>query len=119
MRSTERGIRFAVWNAHSVINKGADIEYLLHDRELDILRITETWLDEDVAFEFFGYLTYRCDCSGGGGGGSVILGHTGNLDLIFLSSSRIGVASACVTDDTSGSDHFLFLGDLGVSTPIH
>ena len=59
MRSTERGIRFAVWNAHSVNNKRADIEYLLHDRELDILCITETWLDVDVAFEFFGYLTYR------------------------------------------------------------
>ena len=42
MRSTDRGIRLAAWNAHSVNNKRADIEYLLHDRELDILCITET-----------------------------------------------------------------------------
>ena len=73
MRTTEKGITFSVWNAHSVNNKRADIEYLLHDRELDILCITETWLYEDIAFEFFGYLTYRCDRPGGGGGGSVIL----------------------------------------------
>ena len=73
MRSTDRGIGFAVWNAHSVNNKRADIEFLLHDRELDVLCITETWLGEDVAFEFFGYLTYRCDRPGGGGGGSAIL----------------------------------------------
>ena len=65
MRSTDRGIIFAVWNAHSVNNKRADIEYLLHDRELDILCITETWLEEGVAFEFYGYLTYRFDRPGG------------------------------------------------------
>ena len=39
----------------------------------------------------------------------------GNLDLFFLTSSRVGVASAWVTEDTLGSDHFLVLGDLGVS----
>ena len=53
MSSTGRGIRFAVWNAHSVNNKRADVEFLLHDRELDIFYITESWLVEDVAFEFF------------------------------------------------------------------
>ena len=73
MCSGDSSIRFAFWNAHSVDNKRADIEYLLHDRELDVLCITETWLDEDVAFEFNGYLTYRCDRPGGGGGGSAIL----------------------------------------------
>ena len=40
---------------------------------------------------------------------------SGNLDLVFLTSSRIGVASVWVTEDTLGSDHFLVLGDLEVS----
>ena len=39
----------------------------------------------------------------------------GNLDLVFLSVSRIGADLVCVTDDTLGSDHFLVVGDLGVS----
>ena len=38
-----------------------------------------------------------------------------NLDLVFISSSRVGVASVCVTDDTFGSDHFLVLDELGVN----
>ena len=42
----------------------------------------------------------------------------GNLDLVFISSSRVGVASVNVTDDTFGSDHFLVLGELGL-TPRH
>ena len=39
----------------------------------------------------------------------------GNLDLVFISSSRVGVASVSVTDDTFGSDHFLVLGKLGLT----
>ena len=68
-----RGIRFAVWNAHSVNNKRAEVKFLLHDRELDVLCIYETWLAEDDVFESYGYLTYRCDHPGGGRGGCVIL----------------------------------------------
>ena len=39
----------------------------------------------------------------------------GNLDLVFITSSRVGVASVNVTDDTIGSDHFLVLGELGLT----
>ena len=52
MYSPCRGIRFSVWNTHNVINKRADVEFLLHDQELDILCISESWLTEDDVFEF-------------------------------------------------------------------
>ena len=73
MCSPGRGIIFPVWNAHSGNNKRAEVEFLLHNKELDVLCIFESWLAEDVAFEFYGYSTYRSDRPGGGGGVSVIL----------------------------------------------
>ena len=55
MCSSGGGIRFGVWNAHSVNNKRADIEFLLRDRGLDVLCISESWLAEGVVFELYGY----------------------------------------------------------------
>ena len=37
-------IRFATWNAHSMVKKSASICDLLISKHLDILAITETWL---------------------------------------------------------------------------
>ena len=73
MGSSERGFRFSVWNAHSARSRRAEIESILSEWELDVFCITETWLDPDDVFEFYGYLTYRCDRVGGRGGGSLIL----------------------------------------------
>ena len=69
MCSSGRGIRFGVWNAHSVNNKRAEVEFLLHDRKLDVLCISESWLAKGVAFELYVYLTYRRGRAGGRGGG--------------------------------------------------
>ena len=41
--------------------------------DLDVLCVTETWLTPDFVFEFFGYLTFRCDRRLGRGDGSLIL----------------------------------------------
>ena len=41
--------------------------------DLDMLCISETWPAPDFVFEFFGYLTFRCDRRLGQGGGSLIL----------------------------------------------
>ena len=38
-----------------------------------MLCITETWLTSEHVFEFFGYLTFRCDRRQGRGGGVLIL----------------------------------------------
>ena len=56
MGSSERGFRFSVWNAHSVMSRRAEIESILSEWELDVFCITETWLDPDDVFEFYGYL---------------------------------------------------------------
>ena len=78
MGSSERSLRFSVWNAHSVRSRRAEVESILSERELDILCITETWLAPGDVFEFFGYLTYRCDRVGGWGRGS--LGYHAPID---------------------------------------
>ena len=73
MGSLEHGLRFSVWNAHSVRSRGDEVESILSEWDLDVFCITETWLDPADVFEFYGYLTYRCDRVGGRGGGSLIL----------------------------------------------
>ena len=71
---TEPGkrFRFTNWNAHSVLNKRQEIEAMLSLYDLDMLCVTETWLTPDFLFEFFDYLTFRCDRRLGRGGGSLI-----------------------------------------------
>ena len=86
-----------MWNARSVNNKRAEVEFLLHERDLDVLCISELWLAKDVVFELYGYLTYRRDRQGGGGGGSVNLVRD-SLSVLPLSvdgpwCSRLDVAA--------------------------
>ena len=73
MGSSERSLRFSIWNAHSVRTKRAEVESILSEWELDVFCITETWLAPGDVFEFYGYQTYRRDHVGGRGGGSLIL----------------------------------------------
>ena len=69
MAESFRRFRFANWNAHSVSNKRQEIEAMLSLNDLDLLCVTETWLDPESVFEFYGYLTFRCDRRIGRGGG--------------------------------------------------
>ena len=69
MAESSRQFRFANWNAHSVSNKWQEIEAMLSLNDLDLLCVTETWLDPESVFEFYGYLTRRA----GRGGGVLIL----------------------------------------------
>ena len=73
MAGPVRRFRFANWNAHSVLNKRQEIEAMLSLGDLDMLCITETWLDPDSVFEFFDYLAFRCDRRLGRGGAALIL----------------------------------------------
>ena len=73
MSEPGKRFRFANCNAHSVLNKRQEIEAMLSLYDLDMLCVTETWLAPDFVFEFFGYLTFRCDRRLGRGGGSLIL----------------------------------------------
>ena len=70
---SKKRFRFANWNAHSVINKRQEIEAMFSLHDLDMLCVTETWLTPDFVFEFFGYMTFRCDRRLGRGGGALIL----------------------------------------------
>lgn len=38
-------LKFAKWNAHSVLKKKAEIDIILAEFDLDVLYVTETWLD--------------------------------------------------------------------------
>ena len=73
MAESKKRFRFTNWNAHSVLNKRQEIEAMLSLHDLDMLCVTETWLTPDFVFEFFGYLTFRCDRRLGRGGGALIL----------------------------------------------
>ena len=54
MAESVRRFRLANWNAHnSVLNKRQEIEAMLSLNDLDILCVTETWLDPDSVFKFF------------------------------------------------------------------
>ena len=67
MGSSGRGLRFAVWNAHSARSRRTEIESILSEWDLDVFCISNTWLASDDVFEFYRYLTYRCDQVGGRG----------------------------------------------------
>ena len=73
MAESRKRFRFPNWNAHSVFNKRQEIEAMLSLHDLDMLCVTETWLTPDYVFEFFGYLTFRCDRRLGRGDGALIL----------------------------------------------
>lgn len=50
------------WNARSVVNNKFEVEALLNRNSIDVLSITETWLnDKCPVWEVFGYNTFRKD----------------------------------------------------------
>ena len=63
----------ATWNAHSVYNKRPVIEVLLHTQGLDVLCVTESWLNPEDVWEVPGFMSYRADRPEGQGGGVLIL----------------------------------------------
>ena len=73
MAEPKRQLKFANWNAHSMLNKRQEIEAMLSLHDLEILCITETWLVPDLVFEVFGYLTFRLFRRSGRGSGILIL----------------------------------------------
>lgn len=75
-RSEMSAIRFATWNAHSVLNKKGQVESLLHLHNLDILAISETWLPPRCpVWQIAGFFKYRRDRPGQrvGGGGTIYI----------------------------------------------
>ena len=73
MPKSKRRFNFTNWNAHSVLDKKQEIEAMLSLHDLDMLCVTETWLTPDFVFEFFVYLTFRCDRRLGRGDAALIL----------------------------------------------
>ena len=73
MAESKKRFRFAKWNAHSVLNKRQEIVAMFSLHDLDMLCVNETWLTPHFVFEFFSYLTFRCDRRLGRGGGALIL----------------------------------------------
>ena len=43
-----RHLKVCAWNAQSLRNKTASLVNYIHDNELDILAITETWFSENL-----------------------------------------------------------------------
>ncbi|RWS20514.1 hypothetical protein B4U80_04177 [Leptotrombidium deliense] len=56
----------------SLLNKIDEVANLLHDCDIDVLCVTESWLNDDVLdteVSIAGYKHYRCDRLQRGGGG--------------------------------------------------
>lgn len=69
MIDNNQPLRFGTWNACSIVNKKAEVEALLHQHNLDVLAISETWLSDSVpVWEVFGFNTFRSDRNSFGGG---------------------------------------------------
>ena len=64
-------LRIIYWNARSAVNKKEEIEFII--KNIDILIIVESWLNEFDTFVFSGFNTLRKDRLYGCGGGIVFL----------------------------------------------
>jgi len=42
------GIRFGILNARGTNRKGAQIDHIIYDLKLDVLALSETWIDDDA-----------------------------------------------------------------------
>ena len=64
-------MRIAFWNARSVCNKIEEIQKMI--QEFDILICVESWLNENINFQFAGFNTFRKDRIHTSGGRIVFL----------------------------------------------
>lgn len=69
-----RSLKICTWNARSIVNKRIKLETIIFQENLDILCITESWLNLNIrVWEVKNYYTYRFDRLDGRDGGVVIL----------------------------------------------
>jgi exonuclease III len=61
------------WNAEGLYNKKAELEHILHERNIQICCIQETHLQEPKSFKVRGYQCFRCDRKGRSKGGILTL----------------------------------------------
>lgn len=60
------GVKVLSWNAHSIRNKHSELSILIDNLDIDIILVSESWLTEDISFEFQGFSSYRADRFRGG-----------------------------------------------------
>lgn len=70
MPVTKKHLKLLSWNAQSISNniKRFELGLLLSKKEVDIVCIQETFLNEKTKLFLHGYKTFRCDRSSHGGG---------------------------------------------------
>ncbi len=74
--TTRRLINIGLINARSVISCLPDIHHLLVSENIDLLAVTESWLDDSVSdseIGLNGYDVFRCDRNRNGGGVAIFL----------------------------------------------
>ena len=59
-------LKVICWNSHSLRNKFTELSILIDRLSIDIILISESWLTEDMTFNFPGYSSYRSDRLRGG-----------------------------------------------------
>lgn len=72
---SNRQLRIIQWNANSVQNKRAELNEFLNRMEVDIVAISETFLDNNSTLHLRGFKTYRSDRDSRGGGVSISIRH--------------------------------------------
>ena len=108
----EKGLKIVFWNIRSILNKIESVRTKLHDKNISILVITESWLKPDIPntlIDIEGYATYRYDRSYNndkghlkrGGGILVYVRDTLSFDtlnggLFNVSSSDIEFTTLCI-----------------------
>jgi hypothetical protein len=50
-----------LWNANGILRHRNELEFVLHDRRIDVALISETHLSPNINFYMRGYQVYRCD----------------------------------------------------------
>lgn len=65
--------RILLWNAQSLVPKRNELLLAIADLQVEILLITETWLDPNYSFSIPGYTIIRSDRSRRGGGVAILV----------------------------------------------
>lgn len=95
--NVDPNIRCITWNARSVSNKKTEIETLAYQFNLDIISITESWLNNNKNdWHLRGYRTFRYDRQGPGMGGGVLtlVKKSHIVERLQLKGSWIGIMDA-------------------------